>query len=191
MYGFVIGKFLTGTTKPTLTTTWQPSPSLACGERMIVVADSSPLRYLIVINLQDLLPALFGETLVPTEVLRELSSPSTPVVVSRFVKDRPAWLLVRDPKPEMVQQVSVDLDVGERAALALARELGADLILMDDAAGRREAQTLRLRMTGTIGVLRLAAERGLVDVPMAVANLRESGFYLDEALIRAAFARWL
>ena len=46
-------------------------------------------------------------------------------------------------------------------------------------------------MTGTIVVLRLAAERELIDVPLVVARFRETGFYLDEALIRVAFGRWL
>jgi predicted nucleic acid-binding protein len=54
------------------------------------------------------------------------------------------------------------------------RELNAELVLLDDAAGRREALALRMRITGTVGVLRLAAERGLIDVPGVVSQLRES-----------------
>lgn len=67
----------------------------------------------------------------------------------------------------------------------------ADLVLLDDAAGRRETVSLGLRMTGTIGVLRLAAERGMVDVPEMVQRLRASGFCIQESVIRAAFGQWL
>jgi hypothetical protein len=66
--------------------------------------------------------------------------------------------------------ITSDLDPGERAALALARELNADPVLLDDAAGRREALALRMRITGTVGVLRLAAESGLIDRPGLCRN---------------------
>lgn len=46
-------------------------------------------------------------------------------------------------------------------------------------------------MTGTIGFLRLAAERGLIHVPAIVGQLRQSGFYLSESLIQTAFGEWL
>ena len=51
-----------------------------------------------------------------------------------------------------MEAVRYDLDRGERAALALALEIKADLILIDDAAGRREARLLGIRMTGTVGI---------------------------------------
>jgi predicted nucleic acid-binding protein len=70
-------------------------------------------------------------------------------------------------------------------------QLGVDLVLVDDAAARREAALLRIRITGTVGVLRLAAERGWIDVPAVVAELRRSGLYLSESLIRSAFGPWL
>jgi predicted nucleic acid-binding protein len=64
-------------------------------------------------------------------------------------------------------------------------------VLLDDAAGRREAVSLGFRITGTIGVLRLAAERRLIDVPTVLARLRSSGFYIHDDVIRAAFENWL
>jgi hypothetical protein len=125
------------------------------------------------------------------EVVKELSAGATPSVVRDFLAHRPDWLHIRDPTPEMVAAVNAELDPGERAALALACELRADLVLMDDAAGRREASSLHLRMTGTLGVLRLAAERRMIDVPAVVTAIRESGFYLDESLRRATFGKWM
>lgn len=90
-----------------------------------------------------------------------------------------------------IAQIAPGLDEGERAALALVWELHADLVLLDDAAGRKEARALKIHMTGTIGVLRLAAERTLIDVPVVVAKIRQSGFYLDESLLQQAFGEWL
>jgi len=158
---------------------------------MLIVADSSPLRYLIVVGEHDLLPELFGEIWIPSAVLSELSASGTPASVRAFLHSPPRWLKVRDPRQETLNSISAELDGGERAALALARDLNADLVLLDDAAARKEAASLGFRMTGTVGVLRLAAERGLIDVPAIVARLRQSGFYLSDSLIRLAFDQWL
>jgi len=132
---------------------------------MIVVADSSPLRYLVVFGEQRLLPELFGETWIPSAVLGELSAAATPDVVREFLASPPDWLKVRDPGDGVLSAVAAELDAGERAALALAHELNADLVLLDDAAARHEARTLGLRITGTIGLLRLARSVGWSTSP--------------------------
>jgi predicted nucleic acid-binding protein len=67
--------------------------------------------------------------------------------------------------PDAVSMITDDLDFGERAAIALAETTHADLLLIDEAAGRAEAKRRHLRVTGTLGVLRSAAEQGLVKVP--------------------------
>lgn len=158
---------------------------------MLIVADSSPLRYLVVLGLQHILPAIFGQVWIPTAVLSELSSVSAPEAVRVFVSGPGDWLHVGEPREASLDEIDPHLDAGERAALALARDLEASLILIDEAAGRREAARLGIPMTGTIGVLRLAAERGMIDVPEVIAGLRRSGFYLHEGLIRAAFGPWM
>jgi predicted nucleic acid-binding protein len=83
------------------------------------------------------------------------------------------------------------LDLGERAAIALAGALHADLLLIDEAAGRAEAKRRNLRVTGTLGVLRAGAERGLVDVPGLIVRLKGTRFYADDALLTAVFGPWL
>ncbi len=158
---------------------------------MLVVADASPLRYLIAINQQELLVQIFEEVVATSAVIAELTAPSTPEIVRATVRSHPDWLLVRDPASEFLTRISSALDNGERTALAIALELGADLVLIDDAQARREAAILGLRMTGTIGVLRVAAERGLIDVPTVLSKLQTSGFYIRESVIRSAFAEWL
>jgi predicted nucleic acid-binding protein len=87
--------------------------------------------------------------------------------------------------------ISDDLDLGERAAIALAEAMRADLLLIDEAAGRAEAKRRQLRVTGTLGVLSSGAEQGLVNVPDLLERLKATSFYLDEALLSAVFDRWL
>jgi predicted nucleic acid-binding protein len=157
---------------------------------MLVVADTTPLRYLVAIGEVGLLPSIFGKVLIPPAVWNELTAASTPERVRLFVEDRPDWLQLRSPQPDSLEVVSSDLDAGERAALALAIEIKADLILIDEAVGRRKAKELGMRISGTVGVLRLAAERGLIDVRKVLASLRDSGFYIDESVLRAAFEPW-
>lgn len=158
---------------------------------MVVVADATPLRYLAVIGHIGLLSSLFNKILIPPAVWDELGTPSTPQSVRLLMESRPAWLYLQSPRPDSLDAVSPDLDEGERAAIALAVEVKADLVLIDEAAGRRVAKELGMRITGTVGVLRLAAERGMIDVPDVLSQLRASGFYIDENILRAAFEPWL
>jgi uncharacterized protein len=87
--------------------------------------------------------------------------------------------------------ITDDLDPGERAAIALAEAVHADLLLVDEAAGRAEAKRRHLRVTGTLGVLRVGADQGLVNVPELLERLKATSFYLDEALLNAVFGQWL
>jgi len=77
----------------------------------------------------------------------------------------PAWLRVAPVDSDLLRSISDELDLGERSAIALATTIAADLLLIDEAAGRSEAKRHNLRVTGTLGVLRAAAELGLLDAP--------------------------
>jgi predicted nucleic acid-binding protein len=132
---------------------------------MIVVADSGPLHYLILLDHAELLHRFYGEVVVPDAVAAELTAPSTPSIVREWISLPPSWLNVTAVEPGQLQPITQDLDLGERSAIALAVALQADLVLIDEAAGRAEAKRRKLRVTGTLGVLGAAAEQGLVDVP--------------------------
>jgi predicted nucleic acid-binding protein len=135
---------------------------------MLVVADSSPINVLVRSANVGLLHELFGRVVIPTEVAGELSHAHTPQAVRDFVASPPDWFTIWQP-------TSVDpipkLDAGERAAICLARELGADLLLIDERDGRRAAISREVRVIGTIGVLELAADRGPTDLPRALRSL--------------------
>ena len=91
----------------------------------------------------------------------------------------------------LLEHVDLRRFYGERAAIALAEAMRADLLLIDEAAGRAEAKRRQLRVTGTLGVLRSGAERGLMNVPDLLERLKTTSFYLDEALVSMVFAPWL
>jgi predicted nucleic acid-binding protein len=150
---------------------------------MIAVADTSPLIGLVKIGCVDLLPRLYGTV----EVAKELASPKRPPEVRAFVTSPPPWLLVRSP----VMLLTIDgLGPGEQAAISLARELNADLLLIDESKGREAAIALQLRTARTAAVLFDAANAGaLADLKEAFDRLRDTNFrvpprVLDELLKR-------
>jgi predicted nucleic acid-binding protein len=158
---------------------------------MIVVADSGPLHYLVLLEQIDLLRRFYGHVVVPEPVAGELSAAGAPTAVRAWITKAPAWVDVRSVTPDAMSMITDDLDLGERAAIALAETMHADLLLIDEAAGRAEAKRRQLRVTGTLGVLRSGAEQGLVNVPDLLERLKATTFYLDETLLNAVFERWL
>ena len=158
---------------------------------MIVVADSGPLHYLILLDQAELLERFYGQVIVPEAVLRELTSGRAPQAVKDWLSRPPSWFRVQAVPPNQIQLVTVALDLGEREAIALAHLLRADLLLMDELSGRAEARRRNLRVTGTLGILRAAAERDWIDVPEVLARLRDTTFYVDEKLINSIFGEWL
>jgi predicted nucleic acid-binding protein len=79
---------------------------------VIVVADSAPLHYLILLDLADLLPKLYGEVLIPPAVVNELSSGGTPAKVRDWLAVAPAWLRIEPVGSEQSSKVS---DAADRA----------------------------------------------------------------------------
>jgi predicted nucleic acid-binding protein len=158
---------------------------------MIVVADSGPPHYLILLGHIELLHRFYGQVAIPEAVANELRAAGSPAAVNSWIARPPEWVVVIPVPQDQMESITDDLDLGERAAIALAGTIRADLLLIDDAAGRVEARRRNLRVTGTLGVLRAGAEQGIIDVPDTVSKLRSTSFYVDDALINTIFARWL
>jgi predicted nucleic acid-binding protein len=144
----------------------------------LVVADTGPINYLILIEAIEVLPKLFQTIFTPRAVRDELAHVDAPPTVRAWAAHCPAWLEVR-PNPDWNANdaTAAALDEGERAAIALAIAIGAELILMDDRAGVAVAYQRGLTVTGTLGVLDLAARRGLIDLAAALGRLKATSFF--------------
>lgn len=150
---------------------------------MIVVADASPVRYLILIEHVHVLPALYGHVVVPPAVIEELSQERTPDLVKTWLSNMPEWLHVQAPMQALSSPGTV-LGAGEREAIALATELSADALLMDDRDARQEATRLGVAVLGTLRVLVDASEHGLAHLPSAFDRLRQTNFRASEQLLK-------
>ncbi|HXR97132.1 MAG TPA: DUF3368 domain-containing protein [Terriglobales bacterium] len=152
---------------------------------MIVVADTSPLNYLVLISEIQLLPALYERVLIPHEVHLELQRTQTPEPVRVWAANLPSWCEARTVTASKDPGLS-KLDPGERDAIELALQSGIDTVLMDETRGRRAAAHWRLHVIGTVAVLEKAANCGLIDFVAALQRLESTNFRLSPA-IRNAF----
>jgi predicted nucleic acid-binding protein len=99
------------------------------------------------------------------------------------MQNPPVWLEITAMTGTPDQTLS-HLEQGERQAIQLAEELSAELLLVDEKAARREAAKRNLRTTGTLGILDLAAEKGLVDFAQSLQLLKETSFYVSASVER-------
>ncbi len=144
---------------------------------MIVVADTSPINYLILIREIDILPKMYGSVVIPQTVREELVRASAPQLVRSWVDHLPIWLEVRSPLAVPDSSLA-KLDAGERDAITLATELQADQLIVDDREGRREAERRGIPVIGTLGVLREAATLKLLDIRVTAERLQATSFYV-------------
>lgn len=152
---------------------------------MTVVANTSPLRYLIASGQVGLVAKLFGTVLIPRAVERELLDPHAPPPLRQWMTQRPAWLETRDVHLRPDSELTSELDPGEREAIQLALELRAELLIMDDRRGRQMATARGLTVIGALGMLRESYRQRLIENPLELtAQLRSNGFRVSRALMR-------
>ena len=151
---------------------------------MTVVSNTSPLCYVILIGCADILPKLYGEAHTTQTVLTELRHPDAPESVRVWANTPPVWLKVHSDPPEPDASLA-PLHAGEHTAIRLAEQLHADIVLLDDAAARDLAAERKLKVSGLLGVLRDAAQAGLVDLPTAVDRLRQTNFRASPELLKS------
>lgn len=149
----------------------------------VVVCDTSPIRALAHLGHLDLLRAVYGPILAPPAVARELLQPRTalPAIDLALVP----FVRVQAPhNSAQVQQLLGTLGAGEAEALALAVEVNASVVLMDESAGRAEGARLGLVMVGTLGVLLRAKQRGLIPAvgPLMDRLVNEINFFISPVL---------
>ena len=157
---------------------------------MIVVSNTSPLITLARAGRLDLLHAVHGDIIIPDAVFDEITVAGAgepgahEVATSAWIKRRPAL------NAPLVNALGLELDAGESEAIALAIECQADLILLDERMGRQAARRMGLTVTGTLGVLIAAKDRGLLDSvrPLLDALRVNAGFWIGDDLYNAVLA---
>jgi predicted nucleic acid-binding protein len=149
---------------------------------MVVIADTSPLNYLLLIGEIDLLRDLYEEVVVPGAVLVEMTHFNAPVVVRSWAQNLPLWVSV----VRVVRSTSdfPQLGSGEAEALIIAIDRKADAVLLvDDLEARRVAAEAGVTFTGTLGILDAAADAGLRDFDSTIAKLRDTNFHVADGVI--------
>ncbi len=149
---------------------------------MIVIADTSPINYLILIEAIDILPKLFGDVIVPRAVYNELNHVKAPEDVKYFIANLPVWLRIEDV--DLPSDTGFDdLDYGEREAIYLAEQIKADLLLIDEKKGFKVARERELNAVGTLFILEQAAKRKIIDLAEAFEKLRKTSFHISPILL--------
>ncbi|MDD3276691.1 MAG: DUF3368 domain-containing protein [Kiritimatiellales bacterium] len=140
---------------------------------MIVVSDTSPITALITIQQIDLLRQLYNEVKIPSAVAKELLAYHTEI--PPFIQVVPVTEI------PLLTELNRQLDRGEAEAIVLAKELHADLLLIDEALGREAARQEHLPVIGLMGVLLIAKKKGRIpSLAGLIERLEtEAGFYLS------------
>ncbi len=137
---------------------------------MIVVSDTTALTTLIKSGLENLLPGLFGEVVIPQAVAQELL---------RFHSDLPGWCRIEIAREcKLLDALRVAVDAGEAEAIVLATDVEADFVLLDDKKGRRQAEALGLTCLALPAMMVAAKRHGLIaSVREAFDTLAAKGRY--------------
>lgn len=136
---------------------------------MKVVVDSSVLISLSAIKQLELLRMRFSEVMIPQAVQEEVVIEGKGQPGSQEVQSS-NWIRVLEVKDRsFVRLLEVELDRGESEAIALACELNADFVLLDEKNARSRAKRVGLRILGTIGILIWAKKTG--HIPSLRAQL--------------------
>jgi len=147
---------------------------------MIVVSNATPLIGLAMTERFDLLQKLFGRITIPQAVYDEVVTEGGQRFGAQEVSDA-AWIELVEVKDRLaVEVLADDLGKGESETIVLAREMGADWVLVDERLARRKLDALGIPTIGTLGILLKAKEVGLLQaVAPAVELLRTRGFRLS------------
>jgi len=148
-----------------------------------VISNTTPILSLLKIDKLEILKELYEQVIIPNAVYQEIEEGKH----KEFYKDlkKIDWLIIKDIKDPNSRKYFVDLDDGEAEVLILAKELNADLVILDEILGRRYAKVLDYKLTGTLGVLLKAKEKGIIkSLKVLLTELTEKGTWLNPKLIK-------
>jgi predicted nucleic acid-binding protein len=152
----------------------------------IIISNASPLIALCNINQLRLLKSLWEEILIPEAVYREVVEDGAGKTGADIVSQACGeWIKVVAVKnTQEVNALKAILDDGEAEVIALGQELNSDLLLLDNREPRLFASSANLDIIGTVGIIKLAWLKGLIENPVAeLKTLRLKGFWIDDGLI--------
>lgn len=108
----------------------------------------------------------------------------TPIILKEFGKTLPDWILVASPENFQYQQIlEMDLDEGEASAIALSLEMKDSILMLDELKGRKIAEKLNLRYSGTFGLILRAKQIGLIEsVKPILEKIKSTNFRFNDQL---------
>ena len=156
---------------------------------MIIVSDTTPIRYLVEIGEVHILEALFGGVIIPQSVFAELQGRHTPPPVKLWIQAPPPWLVVKSANISLFTP-KAKIEDGEWEAIALGLETRADALLCDDSKAIKEANRVNLPVLRLFNILQIAADNDLLDLPDAIDRMRQTTFRMPpDAIIDAMLER--
>jgi predicted nucleic acid-binding protein len=153
---------------------------------MTAVSNTSPINYLVLIGLAEVLAKLFSQVLVPRAVHDELQAPGAPQEVRDWISNPADWLRIENTG-DTVQ--GLGLDRGEAEVITLAERHSLKLVLLDETKARRVARERGLLVAGTLGILDRADALGVMDIGEALQRLQGTNFRASPRLIRSLLAK--
>lgn len=156
---------------------------------MIVVSDTTAISSLYRIGKLDLLQLLFHEIILPNAVFEELTALETFGYDIAVIKNAD-WIQVKHATNQaLIFKLSEILDLGESEAIALAQEIGADLLLIDEKRGRLKANELGIATVGLIGIITRLKKAGHIEAIKPILDeLRSSGCWIQESFYQKIVA---
>jgi hypothetical protein len=158
---------------------------------MTIVSNTSPITNLAAIAQLELLQQLYGEITIPQTVYDEMAGIGKTVPGTIEVQTLP-WIRKQQIGDfNLWETLQFNLDPGEAAAIVLALELKAELLIMDERPGRTVARQYGLPVIGILGVLVEAKDKGLIQVvkPLIERLIDEIGFRVSRQLYEAVLQR--
>jgi uncharacterized protein len=154
---------------------------------MVIISDTSPITNLIKIGELDLLKKVFETIVLPRIVYEELCVLDN----QKTIIEQTEWLIVKDLKDmTLKQRLLLEVDKGEAEAIALAVELHADYLLIDEQTGRAVAERMGLKITGIIGILIQAKQKGYIQnvKPYLERLINDANFWISTHLLKNVIA---
>jgi len=150
-----------------------------------IIADSSPLISLAIIEQLELLPQLYQRVLLPPAVWDEVTVRGAGLPGAQAVSQA-QWLEIQAPLPTIIEPIYILVDRGEAEAIALAQSIPNSIVLLDDIQARRLVEHLRIPRIGTLGILRRAKNAGLItELKVDIEQLLANGIYIQSSLVEA------